>query len=110
MTMRQVAPDDPRGQITLSVAPRAPQLAPAAPCARCRKHFAVHGRKSCASCLEYDRIKAQIRRDSMREQGRCLVCGRPCSGTRVLKGQEVPLRHCPDHVKFYRWYTRKGSP
>ncbi len=106
-----------RGQVQLAVPPVEPftfvspdSKAKAAPtCARCKEEPAAEGRKSCPGCLEYDRIKAALRRLEAHEKGKCLVCLKPVKpGTHVWHGKEMPYAHCDYHLEYYRFHTRRG--
>ena len=94
-----------RNEVTLSTLPCVP---PPVACARCAKRPAAEGRKSCPVCLDYDRAKAAVRRMEHRKAGLCLVCGEPVTATRKRKGADVPVKHCPDCLAYYRHHNRAG--
>lgn len=105
-----------RGDVQLQAAPRVECVvelvqtaASFVKCARCRKAPAEPARKSCKSCLEYDRIKAALRREEARDIAGCLVCFAPVKkGTHTWHGEEIPWRHCEEHLEYYRFHTRRG--
>lgn len=97
-------------QVVRPAAAPAPQTveAPKPKCARCRKTAALPSRKSCAGCLEYDRIKAAIHRAEAKEINGCLVCKAPVKkGTHVRGGKQVPWSHCEEHLVYHRARYRK---
>ena len=65
--------------------------------------------RCCEACRHEHNRRAKARRDALREQGRCLVCGKPVAKTkRVLVGGRglqrrvrEPASCCPRHLAYF---------